>query len=184
MAEESSAPTSVGIEIRKQVFLIRKLEITWRQAFWTWEFGVAVIGGFGAAFLAYYLPSRLSSQTTFLESLDAAIMGAVIAAIAIVSAFMDESFIRKIHDIGKNPLRYVAPFMFTVLLAVVSLLTFFVNGVMPDAIPQWVRVFLGFFTVGFSIWTMMSLVANLWTFAEFIGLRSDAAEVPDRHTAS
>src|SRR5215216_4374199 len=40
------------------------------------------------------------------------IIGAVIAGVAVLAAFMDQSFLRKLKAINREPVRYLAPFIF------------------------------------------------------------------------
>jgi NAD/NADP transhydrogenase beta subunit len=51
------------------------------------------------------------------------IIGAVIAGVAVLAAFMDQSFLRKLKAINREPVRYLAPFIFTAVIGVIASLT-------------------------------------------------------------
>src|SRR5688572_22999140 len=86
------------------------------------DLGLGVLGGGGAIWLALNHPQRVATSLSLSQSLVGVILGAVVAGVSIQAAFFDPSFIRKIRAIGRDPVHYMAPFLFTVVLGVAAML--------------------------------------------------------------
>ncbi len=140
---------------------------------------LGVAGGAGATVLALITPSALLRSVTIAAGLVGVIIGTVVAGVAIQTAFMDQSFLRKLRAINRDPIRYLAPFLFTAVLAILAmagltiLSTFSVKS--PAAILATISGLVGLF----SIWAIISLLYCLTTLVQFMGLKVDALDVPD-----
>lgn len=138
-----------------------------------------LLGAAGGALLGSLRPQLLPTGLPVLAGLVGVIIGAVLAGAAIQSAFMDEKFLAKVHRIGRNPVTYLAPFLFTAVLGVCAALAVTVLAFTSVTAPTWwVGTISG--TAGFfSLYTVVSLIPGLDTLVQFIGLKSLAAQVPD-----
>lgn len=109
----------------------------------------------------------------------AGVVGAVIAGVAIQSAFLDQSFLRKLRAISRDPVSYLTPFLFTAAIGVFALLGLLVLSAMSATATTWVLASLGAFVGLFSFWAVASLLSGMATLIQFVGLRQDAIDVPD-----
>ena len=107
------------------------------------------------------------------------IIGAVIAGVAVLAAFMDQSFLRKLKAINREPVRYLAPFIFTAVIGVIASLTILVVAAIPPDAPVWLRGTAGGLAGFFVTWTITSLLPDLKMLVDFVGLKMDATDVPD-----
>jgi hypothetical protein len=107
------------------------------------------------------------------------IIGTVIAGVAIQTAFMDQSFLRKIRAIDRNPVTYLSPFLFTAVIAIFAMVGIIILSTLsaksPAALLGTISGLAGFF----SIWAIISLLYCLTTLVQFMGLKVDALDVPD-----
>lgn len=140
-------------------------------------FGVA--GGVGGLILGLKYPDRLTNAVSVTAGVVGAIIGAVIAGTAIGSAFLDQTFLRKLRAIGRDPVAYLTPFLFTVVIGVFALLGLLVLSAMSPKAPSWILATLGTMVGFFSFWAVTSLLPCMATLIQFVGLRQDAIDVPD-----
>lgn len=140
-------------------------------------FGVA--GGVGALWLSWESPATLVRAAPDVLSVVAVVIGAVIAGTAVIAAFMDAVFLRKIHLIGQRAKRYVVPFVATAAIGVGAgiFMIFFIA--LPPSAPHWLFRTLGGISGFFALWTISSVWPLLRFTLEFVDLKSDAADVPD-----
>lgn len=142
----------------------------------------AVGGGVGGAVLGIHHPQLVAESVSTVAGLVGVIIGAVLAGAAIQSAFMDERFLAKVHRIGRDPVAYLAPFLFTAVLGVLAAVALVLLATTAVTAPAWWR---GVVTAGagfLSLYTLVSLVPALDTLVQFIGLRSLASQIPDEAT--
>lgn len=138
-----------------------------------------LLGGAGGALLGTLRPELLSSGLPTLAGLVGVVIGAVLAGAAIQSAFMDEKFLAKVHRIGRDPVTYLAPFLFTAVLGVFAALAVTALAFTSITAPGWWLGTISGVAGFFSVYTVVSLIPGLDTLVQFIGLKSLAAQVPD-----
>lgn len=136
-------------------------------------------GAVGGALLGIYRPQLVASGLPTLSGLVGVIIGAVLAGAAIQSAFMDEKFLTKVHRIGRDPVTYLAPFLFTAVLGVCAAIALAGLAFTSVSAPDWWRGVITGAAGLFSLYTLVSLIPGLDTLVQFIGLKSLAAQVPD-----
>jgi hypothetical protein len=106
-------------------------------------------------------------------------VGAVVAGAAILAAFLDQTFLRKLRQINREPVRYLSPFLFTAVLGILAGLFLLVVRVLPRSTPDWIFVTLSGLSGFLVVWTLTSVIRNLNMLVQFIGLQFDASDVPD-----
>jgi hypothetical protein len=143
------------------------------------DFWIGLAGAIGGLVLGLNYPAKLIGAVSVTAGVVGAIIGAVIAGIAITSAFLDQSFLRKLRAIGRDPVTYLTPFLFTVVIGVFALLGLLILSAMSPTAKTWALAALGAFVGLFSFWTVASLLPGLATLIQFVGLRQDAIDVPD-----
>jgi hypothetical protein len=140
---------------------------------------LGIAAGGGAAALAVVTPDALLRSVAVAAGLIGVIIGSVIAGVAIQTAFMDQSFLRKLRAINRNPVRYVSPFLFTAVLSVLAMLGLVVLSTLSAKSPVAVLAVIGGLTGFFAIWSIVSLLYCLATLVQFMGLKVEALDVPD-----
>ena len=104
---------------------------------------------------------------------------AVVASIALMVSFMSPQFLRNLATIGREPTRYIAPFLATVMLGIVAALIGLVLAALsPTASAGW-HGSVGAAAALFTVWAMASLVQGLDTMVQFVRLQAESAAVPD-----
>jgi len=96
---------------------------------------LGISGGLGALALAIFSPGALLRGVAAAAVLVGVIIGAVVAGVAILAAFMDQPFLRKLAAINRQPVRYLAPFLFTAVLGVCASLSLVGLSVMSASVP-------------------------------------------------
>lgn len=143
------------------------------------DLAVGVLGGAGGACAGVFAPEQLAAGSAVAGSFVGVVIGAVIAGLAIQGAFLDQAFLRKLRVIGGDPVRHMAPFLFSAALGVIAGLILIALAFVPPTAPTValaVVAGLGGFT---STWALASLVPALDTLVQFVRLRDDASLVPD-----
>jgi hypothetical protein len=138
------------------------------------DFWLGLAAGGGGAAIAVIDPSAALRGDAIASGLVGVILGAVIAGVSVQAAFMDQAFLQKLRDIGREPIRYLAPFIFTAVIGVFAMLGLIVLALLSDKSN---KVLLGIatgITGFFSIWTIVSLLYCLATLVQFMGLKMDA----------
>lgn len=138
-----------------------------------------VMGAVGGAVLAGRRAETLDAAAAVAAGFVGVVIGAVIAGVAVQAAFMDEAFLRKTRRIGRDPVYFSAPLLFTVVLGVMAALSVLVLVAIPRSAPTWLLSALGASSGLFVVWTVVSLLPCLRTVADFALLKFDAAEVPE-----
>jgi hypothetical protein len=144
-----------------------------------YDFFLALLGGSGGAWLALSSPQTLAKEIPLAATVVGIVVGAVVAGMAVLAVFLDQAFLRKLRAIGREPVRYIGPFLFTAALGVVaSLLLLLLTG-LPATTPEWLLALVSGLA-GFTVtWTLASVLPNLSLLVQFIGLQFDAADIPD-----
>jgi hypothetical protein len=144
---------------------------------------VGLLGGGGSVWLAVEAPERLSIVIPIAATVVGIVMGAVIAAVAILAAFLDQTFLRKLRAIGREPVRYVRPFLFTSTLGLVAMMLLLVLSVLPLK-PVWLVASASGLAGTLVFWMLASVLPNLDVLVQFIALQFDASDVPDLPTTA
>lgn len=139
---------------------------------------LGVLTGAAAAFWIYKSPKGFSNVLPELIAVVGVMVGAVLSVLGIQIAFLDSVFLRKILAMGRSPVRYMLPFLFTICIGVISELVLILCIATSD-ISRFIAVSLGGLAVFLSVWTIASLLLCLDTLVQFIELKKEAAFVPD-----
>jgi hypothetical protein len=140
---------------------------------------LGVAGAGGAAAMAVIAPAALLRGVAVAAGLVGVIIGSVIASVAVQTAFMDQSFLRKLRAINRKPVRYLAPFLFTASISVFAMLGLIVLSTLSDKSNVVLLGAVGSLTGLFTVWAVASLIYCLDTLVQFVGLKMDAVDVPD-----
>lgn len=143
------------------------------------DFWIGLAGGVAGLVLALKYPGQLVGAVSVVAGVVGVVIGAVIAGVAIQSAFLDQSFLRKIRRINKNPVDYLTPFIFTTVIGVFALLSLLALSVVTATANVAALSTLGTLAGLFSCWAVASLLPGMATLIQFVGLRQDALDVPD-----
>lgn len=143
------------------------------------DFYLGVIGGAAGVALAFISPGALVRGVATDAVLLGVIIGSVVAGVAILAAFMDQPFLRKLAAIEREPTRYLAPFLFTAMLGVFASLALIGLSVMSNDSPRALLAIFGFASSFLSVWAIASLLPCLSMIVQFMGLKTDALHVPD-----
>ncbi len=135
--------------------------------------------GAGTAWLSVKHPEVVQSALGVTASLVGVVVGSVVAGVAVLGAFMDQSFLRKMRRIDADPVRSFAPFLFTAVIGVFAAIFLLVLGVLPVDNIDWIRAIVGGLAGLFTGWTLASLIYDLDVLVQFIRLQEDAAGVAD-----
>ena len=138
-----------------------------------------MLGGGGGVWVALEAPERIDALIPVIVGVVGVVIGAVLAGVAVVAAFMDQAFLRKLRAIKKEPVRYVRPFLFTAWLGTVCAISASVLTAIPRDTDAWVRAPISGFTGLTAFWTLGSVIPDLDMLVQFIGLKFDASEIPD-----
>lgn len=144
-----------------------------------YDLAVGVVGGAAGVCAAFFAPESLSDGAAVVGTMVGVVIGAVIAGVAVQGAFLDQPFLRKLRAIGSDPVRHMAPFLFTAALGVVAALAIITLAFLPETAPTAVLAPVAGFAGLTSFWTLASLLPCLDTLVQFVRLRDDAAMIPD-----
>jgi hypothetical protein len=138
-----------------------------------------VLAGIVGGLIGWRWPEQLAPFAAVASQLVGVVIGAVLACAAIQAAFLDQAFLRKLRAIGRNPTYYLAPFLFTAVIGVISMILLLAASLLTPTAPEIGRISLSSALLFFTVWTMVSLLPCLNMIVQFIGLRRDALDVPD-----
>lgn len=147
------------------------------------DLAIGMCGFCGGLVLGLVRPDLLLGGLPALAGLIGVVIGVVLATTALIAAFLNPVFLRKLRAIGEDPVAYIRPYLFTGLLAVVGSLGAIALAVTSVHAPRaWLAS--GGAVTGFaSVWALASLIPNLTNLVRFVRLQQEAAEVPDNHPA-
>lgn len=138
---------------------------------------LASAGGGGALWLALAMPDQISAVMPVAAAFVGIVVGAVVASVALVAAFMDRGFLRKLQLINRDPIRYLTPLLATALLGILAAMSLLLISATPPSAPAVWRGAIAFVTGLFVFWTLTSLVSNLSLLVGFVRLQEIAARV-------
>lgn len=143
------------------------------------DFWVGLAGGAGAVTASILAPAAFLNTLSVASQVMGVVVGAVVAGVSIQAAFFDQAFLRKIRAINRDPVRYLAPFLFTAVLGVIAMLGMLVLATLtPETMPP-VLATIGGLTGFLTVWALASVLPCLATLVQFIGLKVDALDLPD-----
>lgn len=143
------------------------------------DFWLGILGGAGFFALGYFAPARFFGVVAATTELVGVVLGAVLAAVAVLVAFYDQPFLRKLRRIGRDPVRYLGPFLFTLVTGVIAMLGLLVLAALDKSDPRLLLGGIGLVVGFFAVWTLASLLPLMATLVQFINLKVDALDVPD-----
>ena len=144
---------------------------------------LAVAGGLGSAWVQATYPPVITGAVSTAAGAVGVIIGAVLASVAVISAFMDKAFLERIRAIGRSPIRYVAPFVFTTMLGIVALVLLLVRMSLPPTLSRHLYEVVTGCAALFAVWTLTSMFPLLAMLIDFVDLKAAAAEVTDEAVA-
>jgi hypothetical protein len=156
--------------------LVDKLDLTVGEIL-RWDLAGGLLGGIGSGWLQAEHSGAASSALPVAAGIVGVVIGAVVGGVAIIAAFMDTDFIKKIHQINKEPGRYITPFVFTALIGVFGALLLVIDAALPASAPPGLKDVIAGIAGFLTIWTLLSVVQLLSTLMDFVALKGDAAEV-------
>ena len=138
------------------------------------DFWLGMVSAGGAIALAVVTPDALLRGVTVASGLVGVIIGAVIAGVAVQAAFMDQQFLQKLRAIDRDPVRYLAPFLFTAVIGVFAILALIVLSTLSVKSATVLLSIFGGLAAFFTVWTISSLLYCLAALVQFMGLKMDA----------
>ncbi|BDD82215.1 hypothetical protein TPB0596_19780 [Tsukamurella pulmonis] len=143
------------------------------------DFFAGLLGLAGGIWAGLMSPARLISAAPVVGTVVGVVLGAVVAGISVQSAFLDQSFLRKIRAIKSDPVDYILPFIFTASIGVIALAGSVILAAMSKDDWRPLLAVIGGVVGLFSFWSIASILPGLGTLIQFIGLRQDALDIPD-----
>lgn len=159
--------------------LVRVLRPMLMDSFRQFDFLVALVVALGIGVHIYRRPEGLNSLLGSVGNVAGLVLGVVLAGAAIQAAFMDESFLRKVALIDRDPVRYLEPFLFTATLAAITLFLSFPMNLLAvsGCLPRYGAGVLGAVGSLAGMWATLSVIPCLATLVQFVGLKATAAQV-------
>lgn len=143
------------------------------------DLAVGVLGGIGAYWLAVHASKSLHNALPAAVALVGVVVGAIVAGTAVVAAFLNPVFLRKMRAIGEDPVAFLAPFIVSGVVGTTAALFAITLSALPPHTPSWLLNLIATIT-GFTVfYAIASMGPNLTTLIRLIRVQSDAAEVPD-----
>lgn len=158
--------------------LLEELEIDMSEVL-RYDFFIAIIGSSLTAWLAWDDDRALTDVVGTASQLLGAVLGTVIAAFAIITAFMDQAFLRKLRFLGHKPIFFVAPLAFTILLGLLAAFGLLVLSALQPFAPDVVRIVAAAVSGLFTTWTLASLFPDVKMLVQFVRVRFAASEMTD-----
>ncbi len=146
------------------------------------DFVAGVAAGVPAGIWAIDHFGTLVDASNTAANLVGAVIGVSVGAAALVAAFLNPEFLRKIRIINKDPLRYLAPFLLTAALGVLAGLSIVGLPLVTEAAPGWLHGTVGGLAAGLVVWTLLSTLRCLSSLIAFVRLQAAAADVDPRVT--
>jgi hypothetical protein len=144
-----------------------------------WDLGLGLIAGGLTAWLAIHSLVQFQLVLPVAASLVGVVIGAVLAGVAVMAAFLDQSFLRKLDLIGREPIHYIAPLLFTVFLGILASIVVLIAAAMPQAAPVWIDALTAGLVGLFVVWTLASLIPDMSMLVSFVRLQVEAARISD-----
>lgn len=162
--------------------LIDKLDITLGEVI-HWDLGLGTVGAAGGAWIQLDSPTAIATALPVAAGIVGVVIGAVVGGVAVIAAFMDTTFLRRLSGINKKPARYVTPFVFTALLGIVGSIFLICLAVTPSEAPDALKATFAGIAGFFTMWTLGSVIPLLGVLLDFVKLKALAAEVMDEPSA-
>jgi len=143
------------------------------------DFWLGAAAGGLFAWASWTHPEAALRPTSAALGLVGVVLGSVIAGVAIQTAFMDQEFLRKLNAIGTEPMRYLAPFVYTALLGVSAMTALLALSVATATWPRWLLGPMCGLAWFFTSWCVASLLPCLATITQFTELKAIAARHQD-----
>ncbi|MFJ8939995.1 hypothetical protein ACIRL0_30485 [Streptomyces sp. NPDC102365] len=146
---------------------------------WWGEVVISLLGAAGGAWLGHERPSEAYAAARVAAPLVSVIIGAVVAALAMITRALDTSFLKKSKAAGITPMsQYFSPFFNIVALGILSGISLILLAATSSCETNFRTAFgaaAGFFT----LWTLAGLLPALGTLIQFTHLLESTAGIPD-----
>lgn len=140
---------------------------------------IAIVGAVLGVWVGIQHPEAVARVSPVIAGLVGVVIGAVIAGVALLSAFLDQAFLRKLRLINREPTRYIAPFLFTAVLGVCAAFSLVGASALTTTAPTAWAAVLGGFSGGLAAWTLASLIPDLDMLVQFVRLQVEASEISE-----
>jgi hypothetical protein len=139
---------------------------------------VGMAGGVGGGFLEADTPKQVGEVVGVSAGVVGVVIAAVVAGAAIIAAFMDQEFLRKLASLDppRPPAKYLSPFIVTAFIGLVSMLLLLGLSGDPSTAAPASQVLAGF-TGLMVVWTITSLGGTLKMIVDFVDLKNIASKV-------
>jgi hypothetical protein len=143
-----------------------------------WDAGVGLLGAVGGGLLMTSDRADIAVLVSVASGFVGVVIGAAIAGAAVLAAFMDQPFLRKLGALGYTAGFFLAPLVFTAILGVVAALCLLLVLGLGNA-PHTVRLVPGILAGFFTVYSITSLLPAIANFTQFAETKSEAAKIPD-----
>lgn len=144
------------------------------------DIALGVLGAAAGFYVTIEHPAAIGRVIPVLTGLVGVVIGAVIAGLALLSAFMDQKFLRTLSLIDESPRRPMRPFLFTVVLGVIAAFFLVVLAAFDaDATSAWLLAPLTALSFGSAAWTLGSLLPALDVLVQFVAVQETAAQIDE-----
>lgn len=148
------------------------------------DLGVAVLVGAAGGWLGAEHFDVASAAAGTAANLIGVVVGTVVAALAIISAFMGPELLRKLELLDRDPVYYLGPFLITAVLGVAAAFATIALAATPLTADDWVHVTVAAAAGFFTAWTLGSLLHSLSTLVQFVRYQAEAAQVTEEDVAA
>ena len=133
-------------------------------------------GGVGGGFLEADRPQQIDVMVGVSAGVVGVVIAAVVSGAAIIAAFMDQEFLRKLASLDppRPPAKYLAPFIATAFIGLISMLLLLGLTGDPSTTAPASQVLAGF-TGLMVVWTITSLGGTLKMIVDFVDLKDIAS---------
>ncbi|MET8681845.1 hypothetical protein ABZW18_30755 [Streptomyces sp. NPDC004647] len=171
-SDKPAGPSSATVEFLKHIQL------------GLWGFFVALIGAGGGAWVAHDRPSQLESAARVAASMIGIIIGAIIAALAIITRACDTAFLEKAKAADRwkpeDPIlpisRHLKPFFTVIALGLLSGVSLMALSVISSCTSTNVRMAFSAAAGFLSFWTLAGLLPAMGTLIHFTYLIEESVE--------
>ena len=143
------------------------------------DFIVGLLGAVGGVWIGIASPGSFEDTVSLaMEAIGIVIVSAVITG-AVVAVIPDHTLLRKLRLMNREPVRLLAPFVFTAALGILAAIITLVLAAVRTSRQTWARVVFSGLSGLTVAWTLASVIPALKALVEFTRLKDAAAQLPD-----